>query len=200
VPASTCLAALVLVGGCGLINPPGSGGPGGGGGGGGGATGFGQPTLEVTVGGMHYGPAAPDPGSGVDLSTARDQAGQITSSSLTITASSTAANASCSLGFQRFGQNLAPFRGGGAVYRLSAASLDNTPDGVVAPAASEFVDAQSLVLQCSGSACDGSGLLLTTLAPDHVEGTFNGTLTDNAGRGAAEVFCSFFLPTRSFNP
>jgi hypothetical protein len=188
-----------------LINPPGSAGPGGvqdggtGGGGGGGGS-FGKPTLELTVGGMHFGPSTPDTGSGVDLTTERDQASQIVSQTLTITASSAQSGASCTLGFQRFGTSLAPLRGGGQLYKLSSESIDATPDGVVAPSASESVSAQGLVLSCSGSGCDGTGLLLLTLAADHVEGSYTGTLADPGGQGSAEAICSFWLPTRTWQP
>jgi hypothetical protein len=201
VPASTAL--VLLLSGCGLINPPGSAGPGGvqdAGGGGGGGGSFGQPTLEVTIGGMHFGPSAPDTGSGVDLTTQRDATSQIVSQSLSISASSAASGASCALGFQRYGTSLSPLRGGNQLYMVSSQSISATPDGVVAPAASESVSAQGVVLSCSGSACDGTGLLLVTLAADHVEGTYTGTLSDPGGQGAAEAVCSFWLPTRTWQP
>jgi hypothetical protein len=193
-PATIVLAALVGASGCSLFD---NGSGGGNGGGGGGAVGFGRPTLELTISGMHFGPSSPDPGSGVDLATSRDITGAVTSTTLTISASSASTGASCGFGFQRYGDSIAPFQGPGT-YQLEAETA--TGSGMVAPLASETVTVPQGSFVCSGSTCDGAVLVLTVLASDHVEGSLSGTFADTGGAGAADVVCSFYLPTRSFMP
>src|SRR5262245_7661259 len=115
-------AILILLGGCGGLSP---------GSDDGGAAGFGMPTVEVTIGGAHAGPAAPDSSSGAWLSTGRDSAGRITQSTLQIVASSSAAGASCVLSVGRYGQDVLPI--GIGAWELSSRTLSGSADGTVAP-------------------------------------------------------------------
>jgi hypothetical protein len=190
--------ALLTSAGCGWLGNPVDGGTPSDGGG---AYGYGKPALQVTVGGMHFGPAIPDTGSGVDLTTVRDQnTGTASQTDLRITASSAATGASCALAFERFGDGVAPFHAGAGYQVSSEGTFGATPDGTVAVPGGLSVSVPGGTFQCSGTTCDGSVLLMTVLAADHVEGTWTGTLDDTAGRGSTSVVCSFYLPTRTFMP
>jgi hypothetical protein len=168
---------------------------------GGGSYGYGKPTLALTIGGMHFGPAAPDQGSGADLTTVRDQvSGQASQTDLRITASSAATGASCALSFERFGPDVAPFHAGAGYQVSSEGTFTGTADGTVGVPSGLAVSVPGGTLQCSGSSCDGSVLLMTVLAADHIEGTWSGTLDDVGGQGSTDVVCSFYLPMRTFMP
>jgi hypothetical protein len=162
--------------------------------------GFGGPALEVTINGVHFGPAAPDPGSGVSLSTSRDGAGQIDQAILNINASSTAGGASIALGFQRYGTNIAGFTAGYGYTVAAGSGLNGSPDGTILTGGSETVAVADGTFQCTGSGCEGGALLLTVLQADHVEGSYSGNFDDTQGRGTVPVVCSFWLPTLSYAP
>src|SRR5947209_12095608 len=78
-----------------------------------GQVGYGAPTIEVTVDGVHLGPTAPDPGSSATLVDTRDQFAQITDSQLHVFAGSSVAGATCQLAFEQFGQGVAGIHVGG---------------------------------------------------------------------------------------
>ena len=156
------------------------------------ASGFGTPTLEVTVGGVHSGPAAPDGNSFVDLVNQYDSTGSLSRSSLQIIASSTAANASCSLAADRYGEFVTSF--GAGTYTLSGSGLNGTPDGTAAPSGAPAAATSQGVFTCTGSACNGVALSLSWIDANHAEGFFSGTLS------GADVVCAFYLPTRTFRP
>src|SRR5436305_1118358 len=81
--------------------------------------GYGSPTLELTVNGIHLGPSAADAASGASFVTQRDQTtGTPQQSTLSISVSSAATGASCSLDFVRYGDDVAPFHTGG--YQVSS--------------------------------------------------------------------------------
>jgi hypothetical protein len=157
-----------------------------------GAAGFGMPTLEVTVNGVHSGPAAPDGNSFVDLVNQYDTTGSLSRSSLQIVGSSSAANASCSLAADRYGDFVSSF--GVGQYQLSGSGLNGTPDGTATPVGAPAAATSQGVFSCTGSACNGVGLSLTWIDANHAEGFFSGNLS------GASVICSFYLPTRTFRP
>jgi hypothetical protein len=187
----SCVRALALVmaaaAGCGGMAPS-SGSTG--------SYGFGTPTLEVTVNGVHFGPAAPNPGSAADLNTMRDALGA--SSGSTFSFSASAAGATCAGALQRFGMGAAPIVAAG--YQLAAAAGDATPDGTVAPVGAQRATVSAGAWQCSGSLCDGGVLSLTHLDADHVEGFFSAGMQSETGGPAADVVCSFYLPMRTYAP
>jgi hypothetical protein len=178
------LVLLVPFAGCGGFNDTS--------GDGGETNGFGTPTLEVTVNGIHSGPAAPDGSSFVDLINQYDSSGTLTRSSLQIVATSTSANASCSMSVDRFGDFVSTF--GVGQYSLSGSGLSGTGDGEAVPQGSPAASTSLGVFSCTGSACDGVGLGLSWLDASHAEGFFSGNLS------GADVVCAFFLPVRTFRP
>ena len=163
-----------------------------------GVYGFGSPTLELTVNGVHLGPSAADASSGASLLTTRDQTtGRAQQSNLSIAVSSAATGASCQLDFVRSGDDVTPFHTGG--YQVSSASVFGaTPDGIAQPVSGLSVGTPQGAASCAGSDCDGAVLYLNDLAMDHVQGSLSGTM-QNAGV-AASVICSFYVPTRSYVP
>jgi hypothetical protein len=154
--------------------------------------GYGKPTLEVTVNGVHSGPAAPDGNSFFDYVNQYDSNGTLTRSSVQIVASSTAANASCSLAADRYGNFLTPF--GVGQYSLGGSSVNGTGDGVAAPVGAPAAATSAGLFSCTGSACGAVGLSITWIDAGHAEGFFGGTMS------GADVICSFYLPTRTFRP
>lgn len=162
-----------------------------------GGFGFSGPTLELTVNGMHIGPSALSSGA-ADLSSERDvTTGVLTQSTLRVSAAS-AAGAGCALVFQTFGERAGAFHVG--AFQVATPTATGTPDGTVAANPGESVSAGGSSLTCAGSDCDGAVLQLTALAADHVEGSFSGNLLDPGGQGAGAVVCSFWVPTRTFQP
>ena len=156
-------------------------------------SGFGMPTLEVTVNGAHSGPAAPDANSFVDLVNQYDSTtGALARSSLSIVVSSSGAGASCTLAADRFGQFVTSF--GVGQYQLSASGLSDTPDGTATPTGAPAASTAQGVFTCNGSDCDGVGLSITWIDAVHTEGFFSGNLS------GADVICAFYLPTRTFRP
>jgi hypothetical protein len=188
---------MIALAGCGLFGSGSSGGTTGGGSTTGGGTtgsgGFGMPTLEVTVNGVHAGPAAPDASSYASLINNYDSTGDLTRSSLQIVVQSTSANASCQLFADRFGEFSSSFGVGN--YALSGDSgISGTGAGEAVPQGSPAAATGLGVFSCSGSACDGVGLSLMALDAQHAEGFFSGNLS------GASVVCAFYLPMRTFQP
>lgn len=185
--------ALLCGAGCGLFDPTATSGGGGGGGGGGGAVGFGKPTVEVTINGVHFGPSAPDNGSVAQLSTTRDgTTGAIIDSTFRVVAASNSTGASCSIALHRQGEDVAPIGVHG--YMLEATGGDTTPDGTVDPIAGEGVVVPQGQWQCTGSSCNGATFVLTALDGAHAEGFIGGTFQNFQSGTRANVVCSFYVP------
>jgi hypothetical protein len=162
----------------------------------GGYVGPGGPSVEVTVDGTHVGPATALAGSFADLSTQRDQAGQITTTDLVIHA--VAMNASCDLHFDRFGDIVQPFAYG--VSQLEAPTGSGTTQGTTAPVGTLTVVAGMLTLQCAGANCDGGVLSISGMDTQHIEGFVSATFADpNDGQTSATV-CTFYVPWRTYSP
>jgi hypothetical protein len=162
-----------------------------------GAYGFGGPTLELTINGLHFGPSAPDPGSSAQLSTARDPVtGRVTQSTLRVHAQSAQSGADCELVADRFGDGIAPIAVG--VYHVAPPLGVATPDGTVSPVAGEGVAVPQGSWRCG--ACDGVVFGIRALAPDHVEGYLSGTLENSGGAPNADVICSFYVPMSAYQP
>ena len=155
-------------------------------------SGFGTPTVEVTVSGAHFGPAAPDSSSFVDLVNQYDQFGSLTRSTLNIFASSTAAMASCTLSADRYGEFVTSF--GVGQWSLSGAGTGGTGDGTAEAIGSPTVSTNSGSFSCAGSNCGAVGVSLSYIDASHAEGFLSGTMS------GADVVCSFYLPTRTFSP
>jgi hypothetical protein len=162
------------------------------------ATGFGQPELEVTVNGSHFGPAALDTGSAASLVTTYDSTtGHALVSNFFVTASSGLAGASCSLGVTSQGDGITPI--GAGSFQVVASDGTTTAAGTVTPAATETVTAQGGSLVCSGSQCNGASLVILALDSSHVEGYYSGTMVDQNANGSS-VVCSFYLPWSQYQP
>ena len=191
--AALCLAAGL--GGC-IFPPAGSDG---GGGDAGTQYGFGKPTLEVTISGVHFGPSAPDPGSRADLVTNRDSfTGRASDTTLRVSASSSASGASCAIAVHRAGDDVAPLGPGG--YQVVGGSLGATPDGAVAVVGGAAVAVPQGTWQCSGTQCGGGVLVITALDAAHAEGYLADTFASAADGSYARVVCSFYVPTGTFAP
>ena len=156
--------------------------------------GFGKPTIEVTVNGVHFGPATPDSGSRASLVNVKDAAtGRIQQSIFRLTAGASSVGALCVLSATRTGDGVAPITTGpGYVFAETGA------EGTVAPIEGEGIQIPQGVLQCSGSSCNGSGLQLTTIDAQHAEGFFSGVLTASGGTG--NTVCSFYVPVSDYRP
>jgi hypothetical protein len=163
-----------------------------------GVYGFSSPTLELTVNGVHFGPSVADVGSAADLVTVYDQTTtRAQQATLQIVVSSAATGASCSMGFARYGDGVAPFHVGG--YQISSADVfGTTADGTASPISSESINVPQGAASCAGSDCDGAVLYLNDLAMDHVQGSLSATM-QNAGV-ASSVVCTFYVPTRTYQP
>ena len=156
--------------------------------------GFGKPTLQVTVNGVHFGPAAPDSGSSASLVNVKDPStGRIQQSIFRVSASAASVGALCILDAARAGDGVATIGAGpGYIFSLSGS------DGTVAPIEGEAVQIPQGTLQCAGSGCNGAGLQLTALDAQHAEGFFSGILVANGGTG--DTVCSFYLPMSQYKP
>lgn len=194
-PMRSLLVALLgaVLPGCGLLDFPSSDG--------GTSTdlafGFGKPTLQITVGSTHFGPAAPDPGSSAQLANQRDGSGRIVQSRFTLLGS--VGGATCAVAFERDGLGgIDPI--GARSYLVGSGNQATTPDGTVAPTATQAVIVPQATLACSGSGCSGTGLVLTALDASHAEGYLSGVWADSLGRGSATVTCSFYLPLSVYQP
>ncbi len=168
----------------------------GGSGGGGGATGFVAPTLELTVSGVHFGPAAPDAGSSASLITQRDGLGNALSSTFTLDGGLSSLGAGCSFRFDTFG---GPTIGLGQ-YTISAATGSVTANGTVSPTGSESVTTPEGPASCAGTDCDGGALVISAIDAAHVYGYVSATLSAASGAGVADVVCTFYLPMSSYQP
>ena len=161
---------------------------------GGTSTAFSAPTLEVTVSGVHFGPAAPDPGSYVDLVTTRDGSGTPTGSSFRLSA--TVGSAGCGLTFDTFGGSV--IRAG--QYTVASMQGGSTLDVTVYPTTGERIATPEGGAGCSGSACDHAAFVLSAVDATHITGYFMGTVTSDSGLGDADVICSFWLTPRTYTP
>lgn len=162
----------------------------------GGQPGFMGPTLELTVNGVHFGPAVPDPGSAVDLINTRNAlGGRVTGSSFRLAASVGAAG--CQLAFDRYGDGAAL---GVGQYRVQSIQGSSTANGTVYPTTAERIATPAGGASCTGTGCDGALLAITALDSSHMTGYFSGTVQADSGAGQAAAICSFWLPLRSYQP
>ncbi len=164
--------------------------------GGSGAVGYTGPTLEVTVSGVHFGPAVPDPGAYLDLVTVRDGGGKPTQSSFRMSAA--IGSAGCTLAFDTFGSNSVAI--GPGQYTVQSMQGSSTLDGTVYPTAAEQIATPEGGASCTGSTCDGAAFVLTSIDATHATGYFSGTVSADSGAGQADVVCSFWLTTRTYTP
>ena len=165
----------------------------------GGANGYGRPTLEVTIAGVHFGPSTPDPGSRVDYVNTRDNStGRITDSTFQLQATSTKSGAQCAVAVHRAGDGVDPIHTGG--WQVIASSFGPTPGGAVAVIGNQGVAVPQGTWLCSGASCNGAGFALTALDATHAEGYLAGTFPSSTGGGLANVVCSFYLPIGTFQP
>lgn len=163
---------------------------------GGTVVGFSAPTLEVTVAGVHFGPAAPDPGSFVDLVTVRDGGGKPTQSSFRMFAA--VGGASCSLAFDTFGPN--SYAIGAGQYTVQSMQGGSTLSGTVYPTNAEAFATPAGSASCTGSICDGSAFVLSAIDATHATGYFSGTAAASDGSTYVDVVCSFWVTTRTYMP
>ena len=162
----------------------------------GGTVGYSAPTLEVTVNGVHFGPAAPDAGAYADLVTMRDPTtGQTTGASFRLSA--TIGTAGCALAFDRFGNGVTL---GVGQYTVASQQGATTLDGTVYPTTAERFSTPEGGAGCTGSGCDGAAFVLSAADATHATGYFMGTITADSGAGQASAICSFYVPMRSFVP
>lgn len=185
---STLVAAAIFSAGC---FPAGSGGSDGGA-----SHGYSGPTLELTVNGVHFGPAAPDPGAAADLVTSRDPlTGRSTGASFRLAAS--IGSAGCALAFDRYGDGATL---GAGQYTVASQQGATTLDGTVYPTTAERFSTPAGGASCSGSGCDGAALVLGAVDATHATGYFMGSIVADSGAGQASVVCSFWVPSRSYQP
>jgi hypothetical protein len=163
---------------------------------GGGAMGYGRPTLQVTLNGSTTGQVTPDSTSYADVVDQYDAvSGRLASSSLVVNISSAAVQAGCAVGFQVMGENVAPI--GPGSYQVSA-TPPTQAIASVEPITDESVFGAGTSWHCAGSGCDGAVVQLLTVARDHVEGFFSGTLPRVDGASYDSLTCSFYVATRQF--
>ncbi len=161
-----------------------------------GYVGPGAPSVEVTVDGVHVGPAPALTGSYADLTAQHDQTGGVATTDLVVHA--VAQNASCDLHFDRFGEGALPFSTGTTT--LETPTGASTAQGTTAPVGPMTVVAGMLTLQCNGAMCDGGVLSITGLDAAHIEGFVSATFADpNDGQTSATV-CTFYVPWRTYAP
>lgn len=160
--------------------------------------GFGTATLQVTVNGVHFGPAAPDGGSFALLVNARNQQGRITQSHFQIQARSTAAQAVCAIDVQRYGDGVSSI--GAGPWIVGAGSGARSSDGEVDPVTGIGVQIPQGTWQCLGAACDGGAFVLNALDDKHAEGYVQGVYQNFQSGTAANVVCSFWVPVTTYTP
>lgn len=172
---------------------------GGGGGGGGGASGaFTVPTLELTVSGAHFGPAAPDPGSVVTLVTTRDGLGNVSGSSFRLDATLSNGTYGCSFAFDTYGTAISTGQ-----YTISSQASGTTPSGIVYATGSERVQLPAMYggnASCSGTGCDSGAFVISAIDASHVYGYVQENMNADSGAGAASVVCTFYLPMNQYAP
>jgi hypothetical protein len=162
----------------------------------GGSYGYSGPTLELTVNGVHFGPAAPDPGAAADLVTTRDATtGRVTGASFRMTA--TLGTAGCALAFDRFGDGATL---GVGQYTVQSMQGTSTSNGTVYPTTAQRIATPEGGAGCTGSGCDGAGFVLNAIDATHATGYFRGTVQADSGAGEASVVCSFWVTTGTYQP
>jgi len=161
----------------------------------GGTSGFGTPTVLLTIGGVRLGPGVPDSSAGVTLiDEVNPITGRTTRSQITISATSAAAMGGCQLYAERFGDGILGFFA--TNYLIETPTTAMTRDGTASPGAGELVTAGANVFRCNGSDCNGAVLSIGRISTTHVEGYLSGTFVADSGAGATSVVCSFYLPRR----
>jgi hypothetical protein len=159
--------------------------------------GFGVPTLELTINGVHFGPAAPDTVSTLEITETRDAlTGRVDSASFHLHASSAKTGARCDFDLQKFGDGTAPITTG--TLQLVVANGPNTADGSISPAGAPSVTVPQGSWSCGS--CTGAIFALSALDSQHAEGYLSGSFDSTAGAGSASVVCSFYLPIHSGTP
>ncbi len=181
--------ALGWLGAAGGCFPPGSGNSDGG------YVGYSGPTLEVTAGGVHFGPAAPDPGAYADLVVMRDATGTPMGGSFRLSAS--IGTAGCTLAFDRYGRGVG-FAAG--QYTVQSMQGSFTLDGTVYPTTGELFTLPGGNARCTGSDCDGAAFVLTAADAQHATGYFRAIVSADSGAGQAEAVCSFWVKMRTYTP
>jgi hypothetical protein len=166
-----------------------------GGGGSSGTRAFTGPTLELTVTGMHFGPAAPDSGSSASLVTTRDSLGNISGSSFRLGATLQAAGAGCNFAFDTYGSAI-----GVGQYLISSQANGATPSGIVYAPGSERVQTPETGAGCSGTACDGGAFVIIAVDAAHVYGYVRATMSADSGAGVADIVCTFYVPMSQYSP
>ena len=160
-----------------------------------GSSGFGMPTVLLTIGNLRLGPGVPDASASVTLiDEINPVTGRATRSQISISATSAAAKAGCRLYAERFGDGILPFFA--TTYLLETPTSAMTRDGTASPGAGELVTAGTNVFRCNGSDCNGAVLSLARISATHVEGYLSGTFVADSGAGATTAVCSFYLPRR----
>jgi hypothetical protein len=161
--------------------------------------GFGAPTVELTVDGVHLGPARADGSAAASLADTRDGLGTVVQSTFTVSASSSAAGADCGFTVQRYAPSgTTPIVA--IAYQLATPTSDTTGDGTVAVTGTVRADGQGHSWACGGSDCDGAVLALDYLAADHVEGSLSAALATSDGSSASQIVCAFYLPMAGYTP
>lgn len=161
-------------------------------------SGFGQATLQVTVNGVHFGPAAPDNGSAAALVNAYNQAGRIYQSRFQLQAQSTAAKAACAIDIQRVGDGVSSI--GAGPWIVGAGAGARTADGEVDPVTGLGIQIPQGTWQCVGAACEGGAFVLRALDDKHAEGYVQGVYQNFQSGTAANVVCSFWVPVVRYEP
>jgi hypothetical protein len=160
--------------------------------------GFGKPTLEVTIGGAHFDPSAPDQGAGVSLADQTNADGQVTVSLLRLSATHGSGAAGCALVLQRAGQGILPNSAG--PYTIGSGSSATTPDGELDPVGGEQVAASGSTFYCASSSCDGTQFYLSAFDASHAEGYVTGLFQDASTGDPTTISCSFYLPMLGWSP
>lgn len=160
-------------------------------------SGFGTPTLEVTVNGVHAGPVAPDGTSAASLNDVYDATtGNLAQSTLSLSATATSVNAGCSMALQRYGA-VAPL--GVGEWALAETTGSASGDGQAAPLGAPTVSLQGVTLSCNGDGCADTALTVSALDSAHLEGYFSGSFSDANG-DVESVVCSFYLAVNGYTP
>ncbi len=162
--------------------------------------GFTSPTLEVTINGTRFGPAAPDASSSAQLVDQYDSTSNtLVTSTLTLNASIASLGVSCSTSIERVGSTLGTSAISAGAYQIADDLTGQTADGAVDVQSAPTVAASGSIVSCAGSTCDGFAISLSALDATVAEGYLSGNLTDGQG-DAASVVCSFYLPVTVYQP
>ncbi len=158
----------------------------------GGMVSFGRPTLEVTINGVHAGPADPDATASSYFRDTQDSFGNFLSSVFGVTASASSVGAACNFELQRFGAQIAPI--GTGMFMVESTSSSETGDAL-SPGSGISVSSPQGTYTCAGSDCNNSVLNLSALASDHSEGYWIG----NSPAGDT-ITCTFYLAMSAYVP